>query len=253
MLSKEKIIVFFKYFWKNISNKEINFLEWKEKWELFLSKYSQIYLKKAQKYSWIFKLSPFIKEVFICNTISFWSAEKKSDIDLFIVVKNWKIWTARFFLTFFIHILWIRRYWKKINWRFCLSFWATEKWAFELEKLKIKEDPFLAIWTSTLIPLIWNKKFLEKFEKNNKKWIKNYWINFIFKKNNTQNKQLFSQKIFEKIIWFNFIEKFFKFFLEKRALKKKNKIKNNFWVIISDEVLKFHNNDKRKDILTLLK
>jgi len=254
MLTKKQIIIFFKYFWKNITNEEIQILKWEKQWSLNLSKYSKNYLKKIKKYSWIFKISPFVQEVFICNTVAFWSAEKKSDIDLFIITKNWKIWTARLFLSLFIHFLWLRRYWNKTEWRFCLSFWATESWAFNLQNIELKEwkDPYFAIWTATLIPILWNQNQIKKIQEKNK-WIKKYWIDFVYKNLKNNNKKSLIQIFFEKLFWTGFVEKILKQILKKRSLNKTKKIKDKSWVIISDEILKFHNKDKRKKIQLLVK
>ena len=184
---------FFLIFDKKISEDEKKFLlEWKNFWDekkffwLKKNKISQKFLEKFYKYEKIFSICPFVKWIFIWNTVAFWSANENSDIDLFIVFENWKIWTWRLFLTIIIHLFWVRRYWNKIAWRFCLSFFASEKWSFELENIQIeknnqKNDIYLAIWTATLIPVFWDKKFFEEFYEKNK-WVENYWIKFLHHK-----------------------------------------------------------------------
>jgi len=280
---------FFLIFDKKISEDEINFLlNWKNFWELKKNFYwlnknkiSQKYLEKTLKYKKLFSICPFVKWVFIWNTVAFWSANKKSDIDLFIVFENWRIWIWRLIFTFLIHIFWVRRYWdknwNKIAWRFCLSFFASEKWSFKLENIQIQKENFknsdiyLAIWTATLIPIFWNKKFFEEFYKKNK-WVKNYLLSdpgVNFKNNfnkNTVNKNLFftdpGVNFLQKILNFNFIENFIKKILKPRSIKKKKNLNkknnnsktrnNNFWIIISDDYLKFHDNDIRSEIMEKL-
>ena len=270
------------YFDKNFFNEKNKFFHQKNTWKFeefdvkkffsnWLQKnfYSQKFLKKFFKYQKIFAFCPFVKWIFIWNTIAFWSANEKSDIDLFIVFDNWKIWTGRFFLTILLHIFWLRRHWKKIAWRFCLSFFTSEKGSFNLEKIQISEkdfsenekkifekvkkyknfDIYLAIWTATLIPVFWEKKFFKDFFEQNK-WIKDFWIKHIYTgfppSQDWQNK---IKIIFETILNFNFIENFLRKIWKKRAEKKKKNIKNNFWIIISDDFLKFHNEDLRVKIL----
>ena len=87
---------------------------------------SKKFLKKAKKYLPFLRFLPFIRAVAVVNSVSFGSADEKSDIDLFIITKNKHIWTARIFTTFFLHILGVRRHGKKISGRFCLSFFADE-------------------------------------------------------------------------------------------------------------------------------
>lgn len=262
MLTDKQIIDFFEIFWKKITNKEIQIIRWEKKWNLVLNKESKDFLEKVKKYSWIFKISPCIKEVFVCNTAAFWSANKKSDIDLFIVTTNWKIWTWRIFTSFLIHIFWLRRWWKNIEWKFCLSFWATEKWAKKLGEIQIKEnkDPYLAIWTRTLIPIL-DKWFFEEFKKENS-WIENYWLNYNPINNGNQsdlsNKKSSKENPLNPLIqgWtyhnsnviLNKIEKLIKKIFEKRALRKRKKLKNPSGVIISNEFLKFHDNDIRIEV-----
>lgn len=228
--------------------------QWQQENWLKLNKNSKKFLEKFFKYEKIFSICPFVKWIFIWNTVAFWSAKEGSDIDLFIVFENWKIWTWRFILSFLLQIFWVRRHWKKTKWRFCLSFFASEKWALELENIQIEknEDIYLAIWTATLIPVFWDEKFFEEFFEKNK-WVENYWIKsthsetgLIWKKeivNNSQNK-----KRDRSLIW-NFTENFLRKILKKRSENKKNKIRNNYWIIISDDYLKFHDNDKRKEIM----
>ncbi len=281
---------FFLIFDKKISENEKSFLlnwenfldEKKILWWLNKNFYSKKFLEKTLKYKKLFSFCPFVKWIFIWNTVAFWSANEKSDIDLFIIFENWKIWTWRLILTFLIHIFWVRRHWNKISWRFCLSFFASEKWAFELENIQIKKnnsqnnykynDIYLAIWTATLIPIFWEKKFFEKFYEKNK-WIENYWIKSLYQweklNNNFKNfldqtvwaERVFERKNFwnyywlnwkkflEKILNFNFIENFLRKILKKRSLKKKKNNPDNFWIIISDDYLKFHDNDRRKEIM----
>ena len=252
---------FFLLFDKKISDKEKKFLlKWEIFWDLEKNISSKIYLEKFSKYKFLFSICPFIKWIFIWNTIAFWSAKGSSDIDLFIVLENWKIWTWRLLLSFLLQIFWVRRHWKKTKWRFCLSFFASEKWAFELANIQIEKnkDIYLAIWTTTLIPVFWDKKFFEEFFENNK-WVENYGLSdpgVGFQRN--LNKNIINKNIFirdpgvgflEKILNFNFIENFLRKILKLRSENKKNKIKNNYWIIISEDYLKFHDNDKRKEIM----
>ncbi len=257
-LNNNKIRQFFSIFWKNINKKELEIIKWKLSWNLDKNQKSHSLIQKVNKYKFIFQLSPFIKEVFICNNIAFWSANSDSDIDLFIITKNDKIWTARLLLSFFIHIFWLRRYSNKRKWRFCLSFWASEDWWNQLSTLQIEKnnDPYLAIWTATLIPIL-NKQYTQHFQNNNK-WIYSYWINFINKKLNKQSECCLNKiitlinNILEILFYPKIIENILKKILIKRATNKQKYIKNLNWTIISDKYLKFHDKDIRRKIKKIL-
>lgn len=79
--------------------------------------------------------------------------------------------------------------------------------------------------------------------------MENYWINFLNEKNFPNDKKNILKKFLEKILNFNFIENFLRKILKPRAKNKKNKIENNYWIIISDDYLKFHDNDKRRETM----
>ena len=246
-LDDNRIKAFFKIFHKDIRTQELSYLKWKETCVLHLNKTSKEYLDKVKWYRLIFDICPFVDEVFVCNTVAFWSANKDSDIDLFIITKNSKIWTSRLFLSFALWVLRAKRNQENVAWRFCLSFWATKSWANKLENIQIKKwnDPYLAIWTSTLIPIL-NYWYFDEFKWNND-WIQSYWINYT---NSNKLKKSVSciKRMFEFIFWLGLIENIIKKILKKRCIYKSKRLKNKQWTIISDNILKFHDNDIREVI-----
>ena len=92
------------------------------------------------------------------------NAKEKSDLDIFLVFKNGKIWTGRTLATMFLHIIGKRRYDKKIIDRVCLNFFVTDE---SLEV--ITKDLFSASEYMFLFPL-YGWKTYERFQ------IKNQWI-----------------------------------------------------------------------------
>ncbi len=204
---------------------------------------SENHLKKAEKYLPYLRFLPFVRAVAVCNTTSFYSADQKSDIDLFIITEKNHIWTARVFVTFFLHILGVRRYGNKIASRFCLSFFAdTEN--LDLEKIKLKKDPFLAFWCASLVP-IFGQKIFKKFALLNENWIKQeVGVNILLK-----NKKIKKDGgcFFLEIIFGKWFESLLKRFLLPRSLKKAKKLKNSSGTIITKGMLKFHDNDKREE------
>src|SRR3989339_357429 len=59
------------------------------------NKHAEKLWKKIYQWSWIFKITPFLKMVAVCNTLSFNNPDKESDIDLFIVTERSHLFTAR--------------------------------------------------------------------------------------------------------------------------------------------------------------
>jgi len=63
------------------------------------------YLNYINKWSRLFKSLPFIKTIYLCNSITFNSIHEHSDIDVFIVAKNKALRRARFWSVLIFRIL----------------------------------------------------------------------------------------------------------------------------------------------------
>lgn len=107
---------------------------------------------------------PFIKMIGMTGALSMKNANVKSDLDIFLVFKNGKIWTGRTLATLFLHIIGKRRHHKKIIDRVCLNFFVTDD---SLEV--ITKDLFSASEYMFLFPL-YGRETYERFQ------IKNQWI-----------------------------------------------------------------------------
>ncbi len=199
---------------------------------------------------------PFIKTIVLCNSIAYFNAEKDSDIDFFIIVKDKYLWLTRFLITVSLHFLKVRRHGNKVNNRVCLSFYITSN-NLSLEKLAYQEDIHFYYWLLHFVPIFDTGIYKTFFKEND--WLKEYlpqaeaWEtidNWIAKDSFfTRNFRIFLEKILD-----NFLGMFLNLFLKKIQLFKMSKNKfskskeNNTDVVISDSVLKFHEEDNRKKI-----
>jgi hypothetical protein len=204
--------------------------------------------KIALKATKFLRTIPFIKTIMLCNSIAYFNAEKDSDIDFFIIVKEKYLWLTRFLITSTLHILRLRRHGNKINNRICLSFYITDN-NLDLEKLYNKNNMYLHAWIKDLVPIFDRDTYANLWVANN--WIKNYIPNivpieiinnWIVKDNNlTVFIRNFQETILDNIfgISLNFIFK--KIQLMKMSLNKKSRRQEkNDCVIINDQILKFH-------------
>lgn len=107
--------------------------------------------KKVEQWKWIFRFIPFIREVYVCNSLALGNIHEESDIDLFFVTAKNRLFLARFFTVFFFQLFGIRRHGAHIRGRFCLSFWKTEDSPF-ISPLS-PEDPYLFFWQKSLISI----------------------------------------------------------------------------------------------------
>ena len=212
------------------------------------SEIEKTFYKKTEKYLKFIKWIPGLKMVGIWNSISMNSANKNSDIDLLIVTEKNRMWLVRILVTLIFQVLWVRKNKKNHAGRFCLSFFC-ELEALDFSNFALEKDPYLYFWILYFKPILdyWNTYNLF-IEKNNSSWADFSDFGEIIEKNKEYIKysenewKMFLPNTSTKIN--NFLKKFFL----PKTLKHYNKINKPYWIIITDEMLKFHNWDIRKDI-----
>ena len=197
---------------------------------------------------------PFVEMVGVCNNLAYDNPSETSDIDLFIVIKKGRMWIARLIISLILQFHGVRRHGDKITGRFCLSFFTTPE-KLNMEPLLLKpSDPYMAYWTRLMMPIYGEETYL-KFIDSNKIWLeKDYGIKF---GDTSKIKFSFSGKSpakkFRELVlkgWLgDMIEWFLKKTFKKRTLKKAAMLGNEASVIVSDEILKFHNKDRRTEYL----
>lgn len=233
----------------NIENIQ-NWFSWKEKNE-FMDKF----IEKINKYWNLYKSIPFVKEIFLCNSISFNALKRDSDIDIFIITKKDSIWRARFFSALFFKLLWVKRSMKDKKQKFCLSFYITENNKNLYPIIIEKTDIYLTYRLAHLIPLYQesldnnsmfekNKRLKELMPNHPQKYCVNIWS-----KTFTWNSKIKTRLefVFGWIMW-QLLEKTIKFIRLPILLNKTKKLWSKWkQIVISDQMLKFHD-DIRKQI-----
>lgn len=223
------------------------------------NEYIEQFTTKINRFWKLYKSLPFISEIFLCNSITFNSLKKDSDIDIFIVTKKNKLRRARFFSELYFTILWQKRFKNNKKQKFCLSFYTREdNTNLYSIMLKNKSDIYLWYRLAHLVPLYqekenndWiykaNPRFNAMFPNHPQKYCINIWTN------------LFTWKsIFKKIIEFLFgwlfwkpIEKLIKYTRKPILRYKTKKLWDKWkWIIINDKMLKFYD-DKRYQIASI--
>jgi len=197
----------------------------------------------TRKYTQLFSKVPGIQCICVCNSLAMNACHKDSDIDLFIITKKNRLWTARIAITLILFLLWKRKTSKKHAGQFCLSFFISEEEP-SLKNIALKDDIYLLYWLETLTPIVNKNHAFEKFIEENQKWCGIHNIH-IDQKNSTP----FSQEThkFWTSFW-DYCEKLLKSIFLPRTEKNFQKLWKPSWVVISDTMLKFHDQDKRKEI-----
>ena len=212
--------------------------------------------KIASRAAKILRVIPFIKMIGVCNNAAYANANRESDIDFFIIVRQNRLWLTRLFITFWLSIFGLRRRRQLITNRICLSFYLTDD-QLNLEKIAIQpKDPYLIYWLATLAPIYRPEFYFQFLEANF--WLKNYLANFYpvilnqrrFTEDNILTKifKTASEKIFSG--FFGLIFEKLSRFIQRLKMKANKKSLANFpdtRVIISDAMLKFHETDRRQD------
>jgi len=204
------------------------------------------YLKKAEKSISYLRKIPWIQMVWVWNSLSMNCWNKNSDIDLLIVTKENRMWIARIFSTIIFQILWIRKTSKKHAWRICLSFFCTKKWM-NFWDFAIRNDIYLYFWIIYFKPILDYNNTYNDFIETNKNWACFDKYDSIIDNNKkyikyTRHQEKYSSKLL------SILEKILKFLFIKKTIKNYNKLWQPYWIIINNTMLKFHNNDKRKQI-----
>lgn len=211
-------------------------------------------IAKAKKFVKYMQMLPFIRMVGLCNSLSFYDAEKGSDIDIFIITEKKRLFLARSFAWIFTHFLRIRRHGEKVKGRFCLSFLISRD-ELNLESIKLDKDIYFIFWMRLMRALIGHKTYMEFINENN--WLKEY-----FDYDINQRLHLLPESKFlltlQKILEFplkgrigNFAEYLLRKWQMKRCKKKASCLAKSDGIVVSETMLKFHNNDMRRKYSSL--
>jgi hypothetical protein len=212
--------------------------------------------KRIDRFRWIFNITPYLRMAAICNNLSTNNTSNTSDIDLLIITKPGRLFISRLILTFWLHIFGVRRHGDKVSGRFCLSFFATEG-TLQCEYIEKKPyDLYLAYWLQTLEPIAGSRLTYEKILDDNEEWAKKF-----FKRRLLYNMHHFKESPKWAVLikgwqeklwdtkWGQKLENKLTEWQLKRAKEKRSQLNlEETDVIIDQDILKFHNIDKRNEI-----
>ncbi len=208
---------------------------------------------KAIRLIKLYRFIPFVKMVAVCNSLAHSNARETSDIDFFVITKKNNIWLARFFSILFVYILGQRPSDKDRSDTFCLSFFIDEE-SLNIQKIMLSDkDIYSPFWIQTLLPIYNQDNLYERFLKSNQ-WYLDYMSNAYANDFTKEVKDNFFTKILSKIFGFlvspPFLNKWTDHFyrlIQVKIIDKnlKSLVNLDTRVIINDEMLKFHDNDRR--------
>ena len=206
---------------------------------------------RVKLYSRLIHNIPFVRMIAVCNTLAYDNPKEDSDIDLFIVIEKGRMWFARLFITLTLQFFGVRRHGEYVTGRFCLSFFACPE-RLNLAPLLIEtEDPYLAYWAKQLSPIS-GEPYYQMFLKENSVWLSSYFQLPILPQ--LKHLDIEKQGGFKRVLEFifggfigNFCEWILKKTFKKLTLRHSKHLPQTAHVVIEDELLKFHNYDRRRE------
>ena len=208
--------------------------------------------KKVKKYQPLFGMIPFVKLVAVGNTLAINGVGDNSDIDLFIVARQGRVWTARMFLLLWLSVLRSRVQSTKKYMKFSPEFFVDET-AMDLSQFAIASDYYLNFWVADLVP-VWGSEYFTKFWKSNR-WLRES-LPIAFRSPNIRPEFSRSPKhtgarMTELVLGSGLgdtIEKWARTQQQKIITKNLGRIGVNPSVITDHNVIKLHFNDRRGEI-----
>jgi len=190
--------------------------------------------KRARLVARLFGLLPSVRLVAVCNSLAVANAEEDSDIDLFVVCRPGTLWLTRLVLAAPLIVLRLRPTPTDQKNKICLSFFLSEN-ALDLTRLHLAgDDPYMRFWTATLLPLYIDnvdnaRQYLPQVPTGNKR------------------SSIVCLYLPQKRTGIGRFEKLAKRLQMKQFPESIRSMANlDSRVLISDDILKFHVNDRRE-------
>ncbi|TSC55478.1 MAG: hypothetical protein G01um101418_696 [Parcubacteria group bacterium Gr01-1014_18] len=210
--------------------------------------------RKAKRIAWILSRIPFIRAIFVSNTLAYSNAKPESDIDFFIVTSAGRIWFARFWAVMILSILRLRPRPNHTRDTICLSFWVSEQ-KLNLESLTLGEgDIYFYYWLVQLVALYDDVGIEQKLERENA-WLKKYLPNAHFYSSHPKRRISGNMRVKRIAEWMlrGRLGDRLTLWTEKIQRRKMNpeitaKMNKGTDVVINADILKMHVLDRREEI-----
>ncbi len=211
--------------------------------------YTDRKIKRVKFLCRIFRFIPWINLVAIGNLVGQHNLRDEGDIDMFVITQKKRIWISRFFCVVITKILGWRPTKEDSRDKICLSFFISED-KLDLFNLRLDgEDIYFRYWLAGLLPIYDSRNYYEQFMNANK-WLKQELPNLVYRTISSRIiiKPIMSRYAKEIIdLFIGGLEPQFKNWQMKiMPLDLKNLANKGTDVIIKDNILKFHDNDRRK-------
>lgn len=202
-------------------------------------------LRRVARYlAWI----PSVRAVVACNNLAWDNTRPESDIDIFIIVREGSVWFTRLITVAPFKILGMRPGGRKRD-PLCFTFFLSDA-NLDISSLALKPaDPYLVYWTRSLVPVFDRDGAFSEFNEANR-WVESYLPNAraktshlhraISARGRTWRAPKFAERFAERLQRQRFPD-----VIQTMANRDSR-------VVVSDAMLKFHDNDRRAEYLERL-
>ncbi len=225
---------------KDIDQRQLNYRDSFIKYEI------------AKKIVTIISLIPFVKAVFICNSLAYNNSCVDGDIDLFIVVSNKRLWLSRFMVLGLLKIFHLRPQKNDKKNKIDPTFFINET-DLSLYDVSLQEDVYLKYWLAQLLPIYDPNRILLNIRQQNSELLKNFPNNLPVQ---PYSRRLVNPSIFHKIIKrlsaliidYDFLETVTKKIeLKIMPTLLKAQLNKNKGVVANNKMIKMHSYDRRQE------
>jgi len=197
-------------------------------------------LRRATRY---LSLIPSVRGVAACNTLAWNHTRAESDIDIFVIVREGSVWTSRLLSVAPFKILKMRPGVGKRD-PLCFTFFLSDT-NLDLSALQLEgSDPYLAVWGRSIVPVFDRDNVFDQFVQANGWLVSNL-------PNSYQSDKHRQRKVdSDRSSWR--VPNIFERFAERLQRSKfpeviQNMANRDSRVVVSDAMLKFHDNDRRAE------
>ncbi len=209
--------------------------------------YANAKIQKAMRIARIFKFIPWVKMIAVGNMLGVNNLKQESDIDLFIITTPNRIWLTRFGCAGLAAILHLRPTPENFRDKICLSFFVSEL-GLNLQNLLLADDIYFTYWLANLTPIYNINHVYQNFSAANS-WLSQQLPNW---QPTMEQRQIAAS---DSIFFRDFVEVVLKrleptvkkWQLNHLPAETKEMMNKDTRVVVNDNVLKFHVNDRREE------
>jgi hypothetical protein len=197
-------------------------------------------LKTATRY---IGKAPGVRGVAAVNTLGWWHTDAGSDIDMLIIARPDRLWTARF-LSVLPFLLMRKRPGAQAsaNDPLCFSFYLSED-ALDVEKLCLDDDPYFHYWLYSAVPIFESGGVIQRVHETNE------WARARLPHTKLPNppERICAQSHGKGFALGAGVERFLRWVQRKRLPEhiRERAEDASTHVVVDDAMLKFHTNDRR--------